>query len=230
MFKKKLLFAALFAISATALSDPYALKPRIPDLKIIKDDPVLFQKVIKCYPSPSLFDMKLDFQAGYKKQRGTDFLLDSGWQDNSYVGIVMSVPLYSTKERFRALHEESQRRETLAKDIAKLNGAIARSIKAEDMYQLFKALEVRASVRVKDGYTPLEEQVKYIEKAAKHYESFMEAQSDINASITNIAAFCTDVKRQPIIQELRAHVAKGGSLHKIERDIYKPDNFKRVKK
>jgi len=206
-----------FFISA-AYAEPYKLVPSIPELKTIEHDSGLFNEVISCYPAPSLFDMDLKLQAGVRHQSASDYYEQTeGWKTNAYTGLVLSVPLYSTSERYRALHEESKRREQLAKDIAVLDKAIAAKVKALDMYQLYKALEMRSIQRVKDGYAPLDEQITYIEKGATYYESFINAQADIAASIGDIVSFCTADKRQRIEALLTAHVEKGLALYEVDQ-------------
>lgn len=211
-----LILIGLLSLPGLAFSEPYKLKPTIPSLKIIKHDATLFEQVIQCYPAPSLFDMELTFQSGLRQQTGSEYYDQQGLKTNAYAGLVFSMPLYSTKERYRALHEESKRREQLAKDIANLDKAIAKKIKAKDMYQLYKALEVRSIRRVKDGFVPLSEQVGYIEKGAQQYAEFIQADAEINASIADISAFCTTDKRAAIEALLQAHVKKGVALYEMD--------------
>lgn len=212
----KKLIITLMILPGLVNAEPYSVKPSIPPLKLIKHDSTLFEKVIKCYPAPSLFDMEIKFQTGLRQQNGSEYYDQSGFKTNAYAGLVMEVPLYSTKERFRALHEESKRRETLAKDIATLDKAISKKIKSKDMYQLYKALEIRSIQRVKDGYVPLDEQIKYIEKGAAAYAQFMEAQAEISAATGDIAAFCTTEKRPQIEALLNTHIEKGLTLYEMD--------------
>lgn len=212
---KKLIIPLLF-LPLTATAEPYKVLPTIPELKLIKHDSRLFEQVIKCYPAPSLFDMEIKFQAGLKQSNSSEYYDQSGFKSNAYAGLVLEMPLYSTQERYRALHEESKRRETLAKDIAALDKAISKKIKSKDMYQLYKALEIRSIQRVKDGFTPLAEQVKYIEKGATYYAEFMTAQAEISAASGDIAAFCTAETRPQIEKLLETHVKKGLAVYEMD--------------
>lgn len=213
----KRLIVALAVLPGLVNAEPYHLKPVIPPLKIVEHDGYLFEQVVSCYPAPSLFDMDLKFQAGLKGTNSSEYYDRAGFQTNAYAGLVLEVPLYSTQERYRALHEESKRREQLAKDIATLDKAVAKRVKSEDMYELYKALEARAAVRVKDGYTPLTEQVGYIEKGAQAYADFIDSQAEINAAIADISAFCTKVTRPGIERLLKEHVAKGAALYEMDK-------------
>lgn len=217
VFKVGLILAFTTALPVIAESPQYKIIPKIPALKTIEHDSRLFNSVINCYPAPSLFDMDLKFQAGVKQQTSSEYYdQNEDWKTNAYAGLVLSVPLYSTKERYRALHEESKRREQLSKDIAVLDKAIAAKVKALDMYQLYKALEMRSVKRVADGYAPLDEQIKYIEQGAKYYEEFVQAQADISASIGDIVSFCTADKREQIENLLKEHVARGLALYEMD--------------
>ncbi|MDY0137803.1 MAG: hypothetical protein RBS36_11590 [Thiomicrospira sp.] len=207
-----LLSPSLLIAQEFTAQNPYKLEASIPPLKTISDDLDLFNAVITCYPAPPMFNMSVDFKIGSTLRNGSEYYDQTALQRNDYIGLVMTVPLYSTQERFRALHEESQRRELLATHIATMSKALAQREKARDMYAMYKAIEARSMQRLKEGFAPLTEHIGYIEKGAQYYEQFVTAEAVLASSVASITAYCTPTTQAQIRNRLMQYIDKGVKL------------------
>ena len=86
-------------------------------------------------------------------------------------------------------NEHDLRQET-AKTVAQLIKAIAARNHALRKIALYTSLEQRSAVRVQGGVVGTVEQVTYLEKVAKAYESEIDAETDIMTARLALSALC----------------------------------------
>lgn len=165
----------------------------------IIDAESLFLTVIRCYPADSYWDIDIKLKA--KITTNTDELFydeDDSSISSNYVGIVASMPLYSTKESSRDREREYRRRTDMAEMIAKFISAIASRNRVVRELALYRSLEARSAVRVKNGIVNATEQVSYLEKVSARNEQLIKTEMDILENRLKIAATCEPSKYETI--------------------------------
>lgn len=159
----------------------------------------LFVTVMHCYPADSAWEIDIKLKA--KITTDTDDLFydeDDSSISSNYVGIVASMPLYSSKEISRDREREYRRRTETAEMIAKFIGAIASRNRAVRELALYRSLEARSAIRVKNGIVSATEQVGYLEKVSARNEQVIKTEMEILQRRLQIAATCEPSKYEPI--------------------------------
>lgn len=171
----------------------------------------IFKAVIRCYPSPSRFDISMKLQAGAtlfdKNNSSIDGLSNRG---NYYVGIVAEMPLLdnsATLERER--QREYDRRKEVSAQVAKFVSALSKRNQAEREMGLYTALEKRATVRVQMGVVSVQEQIQYLEKVIASQQKITSSVAEITEARLALAGGCDDRKRKPLADFLR-HIEQSG--------------------
>lgn len=154
----------------------------------------VFKTVLRCYPATSKFKLDVNLRASIRSQEVFDFSdLETSSLGKSYVGIVASMPLYSTSELDKARTREYQRRKDVAKVVAKFVSSIAARNHAVRELALYRSLEARAAVRVKHGIVSANEQVGYLEKVAQAQTTLLTQEASIMESRLMLAGMCAPV-------------------------------------
>ena len=169
------------------------------------DADAVFSQVIACYPERSKFNIDVDLRAAIRSSDVLDLQDTATGLGKSYVGIVASMPLYSGKELDREKEREYQRRKDTAKAVADFISAIAGRNHAVRELALYRSLEARSAVRVKEGITEATEQVGYLEKVASAQDKLISEEAKIMESRLLLAGMCDPKNAQTI----------GGWLKKI---------------
>ena len=162
------------------------------------DADAVFSRVIACYPEKSKFDIDVDLRAAIRSSDVLDLQDTATGLGKSYVGIVASMPLYSGKELDREKEREYVRRKDTAKAVADFVTAIAGRNHAVRELALYRSLEARSAVRVKEGITEASEQVGYLEKVASSQEKLLTEEAKIMESRLLMAGMC-DPKNAKVI-------------------------------
>ncbi|WP_050987957.1 hypothetical protein [Thiothrix nivea] len=154
------------------------------------DADAIFKAVLACYPERSKFDIDVDLRASIRSSEVLDLQDTTTGLGKSYVGIVASMPLYSGKELDREKEREYSRRKDTAKAVADFIAAIAGRNHAIRELALYRSLEARSAIRVKEGVTEASEQVGYLEKVANSQEKLIEEEARIMESRLLLSGMC----------------------------------------
>lgn len=154
------------------------------------DADAVFRRVVACYPEKSKFDIDVDLRAAIRSSDVLDLQDTATGLGKSYVGIVASMPLYSGKELDREKEREYMRRKDTARAVAAFVTAIAGRNHAVRELALYRSLEARSAVRVKEGITEASEQVGYLEKVASSQEKLIGEEAKIMESRLLLAGMC----------------------------------------
>ena len=150
----------------------------------------LFAAVSNCYPSGTMWRPEIDLRARSKiGDRETEATTGYAVADH-YISIVAAFPLYSTSDQARERDREYIRRTATAGLVADLAKAVALRGKALREYGLYRALESRASLRVRKGLTDTSEQVGYLAQVADAHASAIGAHSDVERARMGLVAQC----------------------------------------
>ena len=153
----------------------------IPAPKINAD--TIFKNVLACYPHKSKWKIDVELRAALSSSDSSfSSSANTSTLGENYAQIVASMPLYSATELDRAMKNEHDLRQETAQTVAQLVKAIAARNHALRKIALYTSLEQRSSVRVQGGVVGAPEQVSYLEKVAKAYESEIDAETDIMAT------------------------------------------------
>lgn len=159
----------------------------------------LFLTIMRCYPADSSWDIDIKLQA--KVQTNTDeFFYEDGNLEmgSNYIGLVASMPLYSSKEISRDKEREYRRRTDIAEMIAAFVGSIASRNRALRELALYRSLEARSAIRVKNGIASATEQIGYLEKVSEKNETLIKAEMAILQRRLQLAATCEPNKYDQI--------------------------------
>lgn len=160
------------------------------------DNDTLFTQIVHCYPAESLFDgeLKLTTTASPIKSRDPAY-------DNYYAKIVLEMPLYSSAEVTRRVDRENQRRIQTAELLANFSDSLARRNQALRMVSLYRTLEKRAQLRIKQGLAMTDEQISFLEKTSMAHADLLKAQSDLLKFRLQLVSLCSDQKA-PVLNEV----------------------------
>ncbi len=170
---------------------PMVKAPRI-------DADAVFERVLSCYPERSKFDIDVDLRAALRSNDVLDLQDATSGLGKSYVGIVATMPIYSGKELDREKDREYSRRKDTAKAVADFISAIAGRNHAVRELALYRSLEARSAVRVKEGITEATEQVGYLEKVATSQEKLISEEAKIMESRLLLAGMCDPTNAKTI--------------------------------
>jgi hypothetical protein len=162
------------------------------------DADAVFSRVLACYPERSKFDIDVDLRAALRSNDVLDLQDTTSGLGKSYVGIVASMPIYSGKELDREKDREYARRKDTAKAVADFISAIAGRNHAVRELALYRSLEARSAVRVKEGITEATEQVGYLEKVATSQEKLISEEAKIMESRLLLAGMCDPTNAKTI--------------------------------
>ena len=151
----------------------------------------IYKRVLACYPQKSKWQIDVDLRAALTAADSSFYSsADTSSIGSNYVQIVAYMPLYSATELDRAMKNEHDLRQETAKTVAQLIKAIAARNHSLRKIALYTSLEQRSAVRVQGGVVGTVEQVTYLEKVAKAYESEIDAENDIMTARLALSALC----------------------------------------
>ncbi|MCP4320985.1 MAG: hypothetical protein GY787_03855 [Alteromonadales bacterium] len=174
----------------------------------------LFLTVMACYPADSNWNIDIKLQAKIKTNSDDLFYNEEDSTISSnYIGIVASMPLYSSKEVSRDKEREYRRRTDIASIIAKFVGAIASRNRALRELSLYRSLEARSSVRVKNGIASATEQIGFLEKVSARNELLIKTEMDILQNRLQLASTCELSK----YDQINNYLKKVAMVRRIKR-------------
>lgn len=174
----------------------------------------LFLTVMHCYPADSSWDIDVKLQA--RITTNTEDLFyndDDSTISSNYVGIVASMPLYSSKEMSRDKEREYRRRTDIAGMIANFVGSIASRNRALRELSLYRSLEARSAVRVKNGIVSATEQIGYLEKVSARNEQLIKKEMEILQNRLQLASTCESSK----YEQINTYLKKVAMIQRLEK-------------
>ena len=186
----------------------------IPPLKKtpIIDEDKLFQAILNCYPTKSLFGLDVTLKAGANlsnsKSNSLSMEDDSFGIGSHYAGIIFEMPLYSTTENDRERERESARRQNVAQTISSFEKSFSGLNRAIRERGLNMALEKRSQVRVKKGIASITEQVGYLEKVLNAEGEVEKYKADMTAARLTLVGYCREEERRNMNNYLLSLVKK----------------------
>jgi len=164
------------------------------------DADAVYDYVLQCFPEKSKWDLDIRLR-GQLSNSGDNILGTDTRQTelgSSYVAIVASMPLHSSRELDREKEREYKRRMDVAATVADFITAIASRNHAVRELALYRSLEARAALRVQQGIVEAAEQVKYLEKVAGSQEALVKQEARIMESRLKLAGMCDPVNADNI--------------------------------
>ena len=165
------------------------------------DADAVYQYVLDCYPEASKWNLDVNLRAQIAST--PESILSSEGTNttelgSSYLAIVASLPLYSSKELNREKERESLRRQNVATIVADFIAAIASRNHAIRQNALYRGLETRSALRVQQGISEAKEQMGYLEKVATSRESLIKQEAKIMESRLKLSGMCDPVNEKTI--------------------------------
>jgi hypothetical protein len=143
----------------------------------------------KCIYDVRWLDMDVDLKSGISsRQRGFTEAQDT------FVGLVATVPLFSGKEIDRERDRAIDRKRQAADDISTMIENIEKVLHDRRMIELYKIMEVRSKRRVMAGVVPLTEQVDIMEKLSNLRKENITFLAQIGGKYTALLNSCKDGK------------------------------------
>ena len=157
------------------------------------DADAVYQYVLDCYPEASKWNLDVNLRAQIAST--PESILSSAGTSttelgDSYLAIVASLPLYSSKELNREKERESLRRQNVATIVANFIAAIASRNHAIRELTLYRGLEARSALRVQQGISEAKEQVTYLEKVATSHNTLIKQEAKIMESRLQLSGMC----------------------------------------
>ena len=192
-----ILFLLLSITQATA--KPFELDtPKISHqaIEIGLNYSTLNQLTSKCLIDKNWLDMDVDLKSGVSsRQRGFTEAQDT------FVGLVATVPLYSGKELDRERDKAAGRKRQAGDDIAVMIENIEKVLHNRRMLAVYKVMETRSKKRVQAGVVPLTEQVDIMEKLSNLQKETITFTAQIGAGYTDLLNGCKDGKDKRELQD-----------------------------
>jgi len=171
------------------------------------DADAVYQYVLDCYPEASKWNLDVNLRAQIASTPES-ILSSEGTSTtelgDSYLAIVASLPLYSSKELNREKERESLRRQNVATIVANFVAAIASRNHAIRELTLYRGLEARSALRVQQGISEAKEQVTYLEKVAASHNTLIKQEAKIMESRLQLSGMCDPVNEKTINGWLKA--------------------------
>jgi len=164
------------------------------------DSDAVFKYVLDCFPEESRWNLNVSLRGQLAKSGGAILGTDGSETElgSAYVGIVASLPLYSASEMSRRTEREYKRRMDVAGTVSKFITAIASRNHAVRELALYRSLEARSAIRVRQGIVEVAEQVQYLEKVAAAQESLITDEAKIMENRLKLVGMCDPVNAKTI--------------------------------
>jgi hypothetical protein len=194
------------------------------------DAELIFDKILACYPTVSKFGIDIALKGALgvgddyttaqvtgdqqsdrtvtqdttgQQIQTTTATQSSNILGRGYIGLVASMPLYSSTELERAKNNERTRRESIATDISMFIAGISTRNQAMREIALYGVLEERASVRVQTGIVEISEQVGHLKELAQSSEKKILADQKILEARLKLAGNCGPETKKPMGEWLK---------------------------
>lgn len=156
----------------------------------------LNQLTSKCIFDVRWLDMDVDLKSGVSsRQRGFTEAQDT------FVGLVATVPLFSGKEMDRERDKALGRKRQAADDIALMIENIEKVLHNRRMIEIYKVMESRSKKRVQSGATPLTEQIEIMEKLSNLRKETITFLAQIGGKHTALLNGCKDGKDKRALKD-----------------------------
>jgi hypothetical protein len=141
----------------------------------------------KCIFDVRWLDMDVDLKTGVSSR-------SSGFTDaqNTFVGLVTTIPLYSGKELDRERDKALGRKRQATEDISAMIENIEKVLHNRRMIEIYKVMEGRSKKRVQAGVVPLTEQVDIMEKLSNLRKETITFIAQIGGKHTALLNGCKD--------------------------------------
>lgn len=187
-----LILPLLFILSSSADATPFEMDTYDDNFKQIEIGLTyskLNQLASKCIFDLRWLDMDVDLKSGVSsRQRGYTEAQDT------FVGLVATVPLYSGKEMDRERDKALGRKRLATEDITTLIENIEKVLHNRRMIGIYKVMENRSRKRVREGVVPLTEQVDIMEKLSNLRKETITFTAQIGGKHTALLNGCKDGK------------------------------------
>jgi hypothetical protein len=120
---------------------------------------------------------------------------------NTFAGLVISVPLYSGKEVDRERNRAYKRKRQVSDDIASMIGGIEKILHDRNMVDIYKIMEVRSQKRVKNGVISLSEQVTILDKLSNLKKEIITFTAQVGGKYTALLNGCKEGKEKKVLKE-----------------------------
>ena len=139
--------------------------------------------------------MDVDLKSGVSNR-------SSGFTDsqNTFVGLVTTIPLYSGKELDRERDKALGRKRQATEDISAMIENIEKVLHNRRMIEIYKVMEGRSKKRVLAGVVPLTEQVDIMEKLSNLRKETITFIALIGGKHTALLNGCKDGKDKKALQ------------------------------
>lgn len=154
------------------------------------DAEAVFNRITACYPAVSKFKIDLNLKGMLASSDMATLEDNTSYLGKSYVGLVASMPLYSSAEVDRLRDREYRRRLDTASTVAELIGGISTRNQSTRELALYRSLEARSAVRVQSGIVEIDEQIKFMEKLAAAHEKIIVQEAKILEARLKLAGSC----------------------------------------
>ena len=164
------------------------------------DSDAVYKYVLDCFPEDSKWKLDVSLRAQLAES-GSAILGNDGSETelgSSYVGIVANLPLYSSSELSRQKEREYKRRMDVASNVSSFITAIASRNHAVRELALYRSLEARSAIRVRQGIVEVAEQVQYLEKVASAQESLIKDEAKIMENRLKLVGMCDPINAENI--------------------------------
>lgn len=142
---------------------------------------------LKCMYDKEWLDVDVDLQSGIStRDRGFNQYQDT------FVGLVFKVPLYSGKEMDRERSRTVERKKDLISDVKLLIASVEKVLHGRRMLAMYTLLEKRGQKRVMSGIVPLVEQVEILEKISAYKKQLITDEAEALGSANMLIARCKD--------------------------------------
>jgi len=156
----------------------------------------LNQLASKCLIDKGWLDMDVDLKSGVSsRQRGFNESQDT------FVGLVATVPLFSGKELDRERDKLIARKRQATDDIAAMIENIEKVLHDRRMIDIYKTMESRSRTRVKSGVIGLSEQVDIMEKLSSLRKEVITFTAQIGGKYTALLNGCKDGKDKMALKD-----------------------------
>lgn len=162
---------------------------------------ILLKEVLSCYPSKTLFKMRVDLVgranssdngiSTYSQEYGQSVM-------GTYVGIEARIPLYSDIELSKERKWEEERRQAVAQNVGVLLKSFSVAQISKRKIAIRKTLEARQAKRVAAGVAFTAEHVQEVEQLFQSELDYHTAMADIENSRTALIGLCMEGKEDGV--------------------------------
>ena len=196
---KILLLLPLLLLSNSSNAKPFELNTYEENYQKTKTEftfSKLNQLAVKCLYDKAWLDMDVDLKSGVSsRKRGYTESQDT------FVGLVATVPLFSGKEMDRERDRTLDRKRQVATDISIMIENVEKVLHNRRMIEIYKIMENRSRKRVQSGSTPLTEQIEVMEKLSNLRKETITFAALVGGKYTALLNSCKPGTDRNILKE-----------------------------